>query len=203
MTNTNLGKAAIHSLYPHAQPAGLCALREYLLVERVADTETVRLLFLRFLKECDFTVDSMTFTVTMLDAMGNELGTIPVTLWDSDIPPADMGQIFTPDVGIPVEGGCVDIRFSLTEVTSGDYLYRVEGTSVTTEYRPEEPWCYDPHAGESEKLTAKKSLRVRSKRSGKVRHLWPIALLSALLLVYFIAKPFWDALLDMISVSLR
>ena len=43
---TSMG--AIHSLYPHSQPAGLCSLREYLLVERLeerlADTENGRLL---------------------------------------------------------------------------------------------------------------------------------------------------------------
>ena len=60
----------------------------------------------------------------------------------------------------------------------------------------------DPHAGEEERLTEEKPLRVRSKRSGKVRHLWPVALLTALLLIYFIARPFWKALSDLIFGSL-
>lgn len=196
MTDTTIGKRTIHSLYPHPQPAGLCALREYLLIDRPA--EEGKLLILRLAKECDFAIDSISFTVTMLDAVGNDLGSVPVTLRDSDIPPAEAGQIFTPDVGIAVDGGCVDIRIRLTEVTSGAYVYRAEGMTFTTTYAPEEPWRYDPHAGESEKLTEKNSLRVRSGREGKARHLWPIALLLSLLLVYLIAKPFWDAVVDLL-----
>ena len=83
MTETVTKGAAIHSLYAHPQPVGLCALREYLLT----NTEEGKLLLLRFVKEGDFTVDSMTFEITMLDAMGGELGKLPVTLRDSEIPP--------------------------------------------------------------------------------------------------------------------
>ena len=187
---------AIHSLYAHPQPAGLCALREYLLVDQPTHTHGGRLLLLRWVKECDFPVDSMTLEVTMLDAIGSELGKVPVTLRDSDIPPVETGHIFTPDLGIPVDGSCADIRIRLTEVTSGAYVYRVEGLTVTLDYAPEEPWRYDPHAGEKEKLTEERCVRVRSKRSGKVRHLWPLALLTALLLICLITRPFWEALLD-------
>ena len=194
MTETVTKGAAIHSLYAHPQPAGLCALREYLLT----NTEEGKLLLLRFVKEGDFTVDSMTFEITMLDAMGGELGKLPVTLRDSEIPPVETGHIFTPDVGIPVEGGCADIRLRLVTVTSGDYTYRVEGGTVTTDYTPAEPWHYDPHAGEAERLTEEKGVRVRSKASGKVRHLWPIALLTALLLLGLIASPFLEAFISLI-----
>ena len=39
---------AIHSLYAHPQPAGLCALREYLLVDQPTHTHGGRLLLLRW-----------------------------------------------------------------------------------------------------------------------------------------------------------
>ena len=194
MTETVIQGAAIHSLYAHPQPAGLCALREYLLT----NTDEGKLLLLRFVKEGDFTVDSMTFEITMLDAMGGELGKLPVTLRDSEIPPAETGHVFTPDVGIPVDGSCADIRLRLITVTSGDYTYRVEGGTVTTDYTPAEPWRYDPRAGEAEKLTEEKGVRVRSKASGKVRHLWPIALLTALILLGIIAAPFLEAFIKLI-----
>lgn len=194
MTETVIQGAAIHSLYAHPQPAGLCALREYLLT----NTDEGKLLLLRFAKEGDFTVDSMTFEITMLDAMGGELGKLPVTLRDSEIPPVEMGHVFTPDVGIPVDGSCADIRLRLITVTSGDYTYRVEGGTVTTDYTPAEPWRYDPRAGEAEKLTEEKGVRVRSKASGKVRHLWPIALLTALILLGIIAAPFLEAFIKLI-----
>lgn len=186
--------AAIHSLYAHPQPAGLCALREYLLT----DTEEGRLLLTRWVKEADFPVDAMTFDITMLDAVGCEMGRTTVVLRDSDIPQVEMGHIFTPELGIPVADGCMDIRIRLREITSGAYVYRVAGNTVTTDYRPAEPWRYDPHAGEAEKLTEAKGVRVRSKSSGKVRHLWPVALLTLLLLIYVIAKPFWDAVFGLI-----
>lgn len=194
MTETVIQGAAIHSLYAHPQPAGLCALREYLLT----NTDEGKLLLLRFVKEGDFTVDSMTFEITMLDAMGGELGKLPVTLRDSEIPPVETGHVFTPDVGIPVDGSCADIRLRLITVTSGDYTYRVEGGTVTTDYTPAEPWRYDPRAGEAEKLTEERGVRVRSKASGKVRHLWPIALLTALLLLGIIAAPFLEAFIKLI-----
>lgn len=194
MTETVIQGAAIHSLYAHPQPAGLCALREYLLT----NTDEGKLLLLRFVKEGDFTVDSMTFEITMLDAMGGELGKLPVTLRDSEIPPVETGHVFTPDVGIPVDGSCADIRLRLITVTSGDYTYRVEGGTVTTDYTPAEPWHYDPRAGEAEKLTEERGVRVRSKASGKVRHLWPIALLTALILLGIIAAPFLEAFIKLI-----
>ena len=194
MTETVIQGAAIHSLYAHPQPAGLCALREYLLT----NTDEGKLLLLRFAKEGDFTVDSMTFEITMLDAMGGELGELPVTLRDSEIPPAETGHVFTPDVGIPVDGSCADIRLRLITVTSGDYTYRVEGGTVTPDYTPAEPWRYDPRAGEAEKLTEERGVRVRSKASGKVRHLWPIALLTALILLGIIAAPFLEAFIKLI-----
>lgn len=194
MTETVIQGAAIHSLYAHPQPAGLCALREYLLT----NTDEGKLLLLRFAKEGDFTVDSMTFEITLLDAMGGELGKLPVTLRDSEIPPVETGHVFTPDVGIPVDGCCADIRLRLITVTSGDYTYRVEGGTVTTDYTPAEPWHYDPRAGEAEKLTEERGVRVRSKASGKVRHLWPIALLTALILLGIIAAPFLEAFIKLI-----
>ena len=140
----------------------------------------------------------MTFEITMLDAMGGELGKLPVTLRDSEIPPVETGHVFTPDVGIPVDGSCADIRLRLITVTSGDYTYRVEGGAVTTDYTPAEPWRYDPRAGEAEKLTEERGVRVRSKASGKVRHLWPIALLTALILLGIIAAPFLEAFIKLI-----
>lgn len=210
MNHTVSKGAAIHSLYAHPQPAGLCTLREYLLCDPLAEPlaeplarhlpegQQERLLFLRFVKEADFPVDSMTFDITMLDAMGYEMGRTTVVLRDSDIPQVETGHTFTPDLGIPVACGCVDIRIRMREVTSGAYAYRVEGHTVTIDYLPPEPWRYDPRAGEEEKLTEAKGVRVRSKRSGKVRHLWPVALFTLLLLVYIIAKPFWDAVFRLI-----
>jgi hypothetical protein len=182
MTFESTASTAVHSLYAYPQPTGLCALREYLLT----DSEEGRILLLRWVKEGDFGIDSMTFEVTMLDSMGNELGRVTVTQKDGDIPPVEAGHVFTPDRGVPVDGGCVDIRVKLLEVRSGSYVYRVENGTVIIDYDAPEPWRYDPRAGEKERLTEEKPLRVRSKRAGKVRFLWPVALLTVFALVYIL-----------------
>lgn len=187
MTDEKTKNTAVHSLYAHPQPAGLCALREYLLT----DLEEGRVLLLRWVKEADFAIDAMTFEITMLDAAGGELGRVTVTQQDGDIPPVEAGQIFTPERGIPVNGGCVDIRLRLLEVRSGAYIYCVENGAVITDYQAPEPWRYAPHAGERERLTEEKGLRVRSKRAGKVRFLWPVALLTMLALLYTVIIRFY------------
>lgn len=187
MPEQNIKNMAVHSLYAHPQPAGLCALREYLLT----DLEEGRVLLLRWVKEGDLEIDSMTFEVAMLDAVGDELGRVTVTQKDGDIPPVEAGHIFTPDRGVPVDGSCVDIRVRLLEVCSGAYVYRVENGAVVTDYEAPEPWRYDPHAGEREHLTEEKPLLVRSKRAGKVRFLWPVALLTVFALVYILIIRFY------------
>ena len=187
MTFESTASTAVHSLYAHPQPAGLCALREYLLT----DSEEGRILLLRWVKEGDFEIDSMTFEVIMLDAIGGELGKVTVAQKDGDIPQVETGHIFTPDRGVPVDGGCVDIRVRLLEVRSGAYVYRVENGAVVTDYEAPEPWRYDPHAGEKEHLTEEMPLRVRSKRAGKVRFLWPVALLTVFALAYILIIRFY------------
>lgn len=176
----------VRGLYASPQPAGLCAVREYLLTDR----EGVRVLLLRWVKETEYPIDEMTFDVTMLDALGEELGTMTVTRRGSDIPAAETGHVFTPERGIVVDGGCTDVRVRLTEVRSGCYIYRVENGAVTTDYEAPEPWRYDPRGGEREGLTDTACLRVRSKRAGKVRFLWPAALLTVILLVYALLRPY-------------
>ena len=143
MTFESTASTAVHSLYAHPQPAGLCALREYLLT----DSEAGRILLLRWVKEGDFNIDAITFEVTMLDAVGGSLGCVTVTQKDGDIPPVETGHVFTPDRGIPVDGGCVDIRVRLLEVRSGAYVYRVENGAVVIDYDAPEPWRYDPQIG--------------------------------------------------------
>lgn len=184
--NDRIRNTAVHSLYTRPQPAGLCTLREYLLT----DLEEGRVLLLRWVKEGDFPIDSMTFEITMLDAVGGELGRLTVTQKDGDIQPVEVGHSFSPDRGIAVDGGCMDIRMQLLEVRSGSYVYSVSGQTVTPDYDPPEPWHYDPHAGEKEHLTEEKGMRVRSKRAGKVRFLWPAALLTVLFLLYILIRPY-------------
>ena len=59
MIDDRTKQTAVHSLYAYPQPAGLCAVREYLLT----DLENQRILLLRWVKEGDFALDAMTFGI--------------------------------------------------------------------------------------------------------------------------------------------
>lgn len=186
MTQLPINDKTVYSPYTPPQPADLISVKEYLLT----DTDGGRVLLLRWLKEMDHPIDTVTCEITMLDAVGTELGRRTAAYSSADIPPVPRGQIFTPTAGIPVDSGCMHIRVRVTEVRSGSYAYRTAGSTVITDYIPEEPWRYDSGAGEREKLTDRNTLRVRPKRAGKVRFLWPAALLTALLLAASIILPY-------------
>ena len=186
MIENQIRDTTVYSPYTHPQPAGLLSVQEYLLT----DVDGVRVLLLRWIKEIGFPIDSMTYEVVTLDAVGAELGRHTVSHVASDIPSAEIGQSFTLNRGIPVEGGCMHIRVRITEVKSGAYVYRVSGTTVTADYIPEEPWTYDPKAGDGEKITDESTLRVRSKRTGKVHLLGVAAFLAVLLIAASIILPY-------------
>ncbi len=176
----------VYSPYTLPQPAGLLSVQEYLLT----DVDGERVLLLRWVKEFEFPIDSMTYEVVMLDAVGTELGRRTATHLMSDIPPAEAGSVFTLNRGISVDGGCMHVRVRVTEVKSGSYVYRVSGNTVSTDYVSEEPWTYDPKAGDDAKLTDQSPLCVRSKRTKKVHTLWPAAFLAALLIAASIILPY-------------
>lgn len=184
MTENQAGDTRVYSPYTLPQPSGLLSVREYLLT----DMEE-RILLLRWVKEMEFPVDSMSYEITMLDAVGAELGRRTVTHTASDIPVIEPGVVFTLKRGIPVDEGCMNVRIRVTEVRSGAYVYRVSGHTVTADYISEEPWRYDPKAGSGERLTDRNPLFVRSKRTKKVHFLWPAAFLAALLIIVSIILP--------------
>ncbi|MBR5124924.1 MAG: hypothetical protein IKU90_07300 [Clostridia bacterium] len=175
----------VYSPYTLPQPSGLLAVKEYLLT----DMEEGRFLLLRWVRELEFPVDTLTYEIVMLDSVGAELGRKTVTHVASDIPAAEVGEAFALKRGIPVEMNCMSVRIRVTEVKSGAYVYRVVGEAVHVDYIPQEPWKLDPKAGKKEKLTDRNPLRVRSKRTEKVSFLWPAALLAVLILVGSLVLP--------------
>ena len=171
--------------YPHPQPEGLVAVREY----RIADGGGTPCLLLKWALEADLPVDRFLFAVEELDAVGDLLETLTVTCEGTDIPPVHPGECFVPPRGILLREACTDIRVRLLEVESAGYLYRVRDGRVTVDYRGEEPWTYEDEGGASEGLSSRVSLRVRSKLSRRARFLWPVALLTFLLILLAILAP--------------
>lgn len=170
--------------YTHPQPTGLLSLREYLFVT-VGDTRCV---LLRWVREADFPVNSVTVEITQTDGLGTRLGSTRVTYGENDLPPHRVGELFTPSGAIPVDPACTEVRVRLCRVESGDYLYRVRrDLSVTVDYGAEEPWAYDDRAGESEGLSDTTPLRVISKAQRRVplRALVTLGGLVALLVALF------------------
>ena len=176
----------VYSPYTLPQPSGLLAVKEYLLT----DVEEDRLLLLRWVRELEYFVDSLTYEIIMLDSVGAELGRKVVTHVAADIPFAEVGEVFALKRGIPVAVDCMSVRIRVTEVKSGAYVYRVVGEAVCMDYVSQEPWKLDSKAGKKEKLTDRNPLLVRSKRTEKVSFLWPAAVLAVLILVgSFILPP--------------
>lgn len=174
--------------YRYPQPAGLVAVKDYLF----AHTEEGHCLLLRWVMEADFPVESFTFTVEQLDAVGDPVGQATVTCAGEDIPSVKRGECFTPERGIAVHERCSAIRVHLSEVISEGYVYRVKGMRVEMDYRPDTPWRYEANGGAEDGLSDTVSLSLSSKLRGKrsrVRFLWPLALLSFLLILLIILAP--------------
>lgn len=173
--------------YTAPQPSGLMTVREY----RFVASGDQRCLLIRWVKEADFSVDSFTFELTLLDAVGGCTGNRRITYRASDLPAAEVGVPFTMDSGIPVDEDCAGIHIRLLEVVSGSYIYRVQADrTVTVDYEAEEPWAYDGHAGEAEGLSDTITLRVVSKKAKPVRFLWLVALAALLLLMWAYVRPY-------------
>lgn len=174
--------------YRYPQPAGLVAVKDYLF----AHTEEGHCLLLRWVMEADFPVESFTFTVEQLDAVGDPVGQATVTCAGEDIPSVKRGECFTPERGIAVHERCSAVRIHLSEVVSEGYVYRVKGTQVEMDYRPDTPWRYEANGGAEDGLSDTVSLSLHSKlrdRGSRVRFLWPLALLSFLLILLIILAP--------------
>lgn len=169
--------------YRHPQPGGLVAVKEYLF----ADTGEGHCLLLCWVLEGDLPVERFTFTVEELDAVGDTVGQVTVTCEGEDIPPVRQGDCFTPTRGIPVHERCSDIRVRLLEVVSEGYVYRIKGKRVTVDYAPGAPWVYEEDGGAEDGLSDTVSLKLGSKlRGNRVKYLWPLALLTFLLILWAI-----------------
>lgn len=179
-------ESSFKEVYAHPQPEGLLRVQDFLF----AHHEGKRYVLLRWNPEADFKVDRFTFELQQLDPVGECLATETVTYRGMDLSALRPGEPFVPAHGIAVRDKCTDIRVQLTEVVSGEYVYRVKGTRVVVAYDSPTPWQYDPRSGRKEGLSDKVSLCVGSKRHGKVGFGWLMALLSVLLLILVIIFPY-------------
>ena len=186
------GVLSTKETYTYPQPEGLVSVQDFLFTS--VDGE--RCVLIRWAMEADFHVDRFTFELKQLDAAGECLGETTVTYEGMDIPPAASGELFVSDLGIPVTSRCSDIRVQLIELISGEFVYRVKGTLVEVDYRPEEAWLYDKRAGRKEKLKDKTSLRVYSKCRVRGKRRWFVTLLAVILLAVVIFFPMIRLLLD-------
>lgn len=177
---------SVKETYAHPQPEGLMAVQDFLFTNRAGG----RYVLLRWVMEAEFPVDRFTIELKQMDPVNECLDTVTVTYQGLDIPPLKQGDLFVPAQGIAVQDKCTDIRVRLIEVVSGDFVYRVKGSRVEVDFCAPEPWVYDPRGGREDRLSDTVSLRVGSKLGGKVRFGWPIAILSALLLILLMVLPY-------------
>ncbi len=168
------------------QPEGVVRVQDYLFTE----IQGTRCVLIRWVMEADFRVDSFAFELTELDVAENSLGTTAVTCGRADIGSAAKGTVFVPMEAVPVQEKCTAVKIRLTEVTSGNYVYGIKGTRVEPGYRAPERWTYDKRPGREDGLSDNRPLRVIRKRRSRVRFLWPVAVVTAILMLLMLLDPY-------------
>ncbi len=152
-----------HREYHLPQPSGLVRVAEYLLT----NVDNRRCCLLRWKKETDIHIDSITFDLTQLDASGRVIDTHRYTQDGALIPQVEKDATFTPGRAMPVESNCVAVRVRVCRVASGSYVYNVIQNRVQVDY------LFTP-AAISQTLTKKqkrKEKRRRKKEEKKRRSL--------------------------------
>lgn len=86
-------------------------------------------LLLRLNNDGDFQINTLSFTVTQLDAAGTVLGQLHLSCPDLHINP---GQTFVFTQALAVHDHCTDFRVTFDSVISGSYTYRVCNGLVNT-----------------------------------------------------------------------
>lgn len=114
--------------YSHSQIEGFVSVKNYIFVRN----DHGKYLLLRFTNLSDFLVNSMEFTLIQMDRAGEILEKTKIRYDDLVFAP---GRTFTPSEGIPVNEFCADFKLQFSSITSGDYLYRVQGKEVTVLYK--------------------------------------------------------------------
>ena len=115
--------------YAHSQIEQFVSVKNYMFVRN----DDGKYLLLRFTNLADFIVNSMEFTILQLDSTGAVLETTKLHYDNLLFAPS---RTYTPRQGIPVNEFCTDFKLQFSRVTSGDYVYRVQGKEITVLYEP-------------------------------------------------------------------
>lgn len=113
--------------YTHSQIDGFISVKNYLFTY----VKDQKYLFIRFTNLTDFVVHSMRFTLSLLDRTGAVLQTREISLDQLTFQP---GHTYSPPQAIAVDEFCTDFKLEFSQVTSGKYIYRVEGQRITVLY---------------------------------------------------------------------
>ena len=171
------GENSLGMAYTYPQPKGPLSLTEYLLTRG----ETQTYLLLKWQMGTPHPVDSFRYVLEQVDGGGRVLAVSEHEC--RRIPLVAVGETFTPDEGLTVLDRCTDVRVTITEVRSEGYVYRLSGNTYEVDFGADTPWVYDKSRKKPDRLTPKKSLRVRSKRLVHGRFLWLGGILTTLILV--------------------
>lgn len=178
---------SIQRTYNDRQPYAPLQIKEFL----ITTVKKERCCLLRWVKELEMDMDAVTFAMTQLDSHGNEIVTRVLSL--DQIPHCRQGSIFTPDHAFTVEANCTAVRVQILTMQAGKFIYHYDHPDTAepvVDYRTDEAWVYDATAVYKANLNEELTQRVRSKRSGRVRFLWVFAILTVMVLVGMIFKPY-------------
>ena len=116
--------------YAHAQIDGFVSVKNYIF----SYMDDRKYLLIRFTNLSDFVVHSMEFTLSLLDRSGAVLEERKILLKDLTFVP---GHTYSPTQAFEVDEFCTDFKVEFSRVTSGKYIYRVDGQNITVLYDQE------------------------------------------------------------------
>ena len=115
--------------YAHSQIEGFISVKNYIFVR----DQQQKYLLLRLHNLADFIANSLEFTITQLDSTGAVLATTTHFYDQLNFQP---NRTFSLPKGIAVNEFCTDFKLNFTRVTSGNFVYRVQGADVAVFYTP-------------------------------------------------------------------
>lgn len=166
--------------YRYSQINNFISVKDFMFVRENGTNH----LLIRFVNLSDFTVNSLAFTVTELDASGKVLGKFKIKLDSLEIL---AGSTYAPPAGFKVHSDCCDCVINIRRAKSENYLYRIQGKQIVTDYcKPSKAII---EGGDDSK--SKTLFYVKSSRAKKIKASVVGAAISLLIIITFnAARPF-------------
>ena len=113
-------------IYSYPQPAGYVSVKQFIFL-RVGEKKH---LLVRFSNDLDVTIESVSFTVSQLDAEGALINKLHTRCKKS----IKSGESFAIDKALAVDEKCVDVKVTVDTAISGEYEYSDRNGIITVRH---------------------------------------------------------------------